>query len=404
MTLRVAYLCADPGVPVFGTKGASVHVQEILRAWRSRGAEVLLYCARVGDEVPADLRDVPVTHVPVARTTEADPAERERAQADAADRLAQAVVADGADVVYERYSLFSTALDVIGARTTVPPLRILEVNSPLIDEQRTHRCLHAETEAWSALRAQAGAADRVVAVSAPVADWVARHTDAHPRTRVVANGVNVERIRAANPALRHRAPVVVFVGTLKPWHGIETLLEAAAAARAPWRLRIVGDGPLATALREQAARLGVDVDFRGAVSPERMGAELTDASIAVAPYPASEDHYFSPLKIYEYAAAALPVVASAIGQVPHIVRDGVSGLLVPPSDPTALAVAIDTLADDPDRALRMGRAGRERAVSEHSWERVLDRILDGLELTGPDLRAVGEHRIPELTGAGGRRG
>nr|WP_031283401.1 hypothetical protein [Kocuria sp. UCD-OTCP] len=63
--MRLAYVCADPGVPVFGTKGASVHVQEILRAWRARGAEVRLYATRVGDDVPADLADVPVVHVPV---------------------------------------------------------------------------------------------------------------------------------------------------------------------------------------------------------------------------------------------------------------------------------------------------------------------------------------------------
>ncbi|MGA8046331.1 MAG: glycosyltransferase, partial [Dermatophilaceae bacterium] len=97
MNLRVAYLCADPGVPAFGTKGASVHVQEIIRAWRARGAQVHLYCTRLGDDVPADLRDLPVTQVPVERG--ADPADRERAQAHAAERLAAAVLADGADVV-----------------------------------------------------------------------------------------------------------------------------------------------------------------------------------------------------------------------------------------------------------------------------------------------------------------
>ncbi|KAB7745779.1 glycosyltransferase [Nostocoides sp. F2B08] len=402
--MRVAYLCADPGVPAFGTKGASVHVQEIIRAWRARGAQVHLYCTRLGDDVPADLRDLPVTHIPVERGTE--PAARERAQAAAAVRLARAVLADGADVVYERYSLFSTALAVIGEHTPVAPQRILEVNAPLIEEQSRHRTLVAEAGAWAALRAQTAAADRVVAVSPPVAEWVARHGDMGAGgdvLRVVANGVNVDRIRPSAGA-RSGLPVVVFVGTLKPWHGIETLVEAAAAAREPWRLRLIGDGPQAEALREQAARLGVEVDFRGAVAPERMGAELADASVAVAPYPQSEDHYFSPLKIYEYAAAGLPVVASAIGQVPQIVADGVTGTLVAPSNVAALAAAIDDLAADPERAARMGAAGRERAVAEHSWTRVLDRVLEGLATDRPDRTARGERRIPELVEAGGRRG
>ena len=380
MTLRVAYLCADPGVPAFGTKGASVHVQEIIRAWRARGAQVHLYCTRLGDDVPTDLRDLPVTHVPVERG--AHPADRERAQAVAAERLAHAVLADGADVVYERYSLFSTALAVIGEQAGVAgaPLRILEVNAPLIEEQSRHRTLVAEADAWAALSAQTAAADRIVAVSPPVADWVARHGLAGDRLRVVANGVNVDRIRPSGGATSG-VPVVVFVGTLKPWHGIETLVEAAAAARNSWRLRLVGDGPQLAALREQTTRLGVEVEFRGAVAPERMGAELADASIAVAPYPESEDHYFSPLKIYEYAAAGLPVVASAIGQVPRIVEDGVTGILVAPSDVAALAAAIDDLVADPERAARMGAAGRERAVAEHSWARVLERIIAGLDPT-----------------------
>ena len=376
MSVRVAYLCADPGVPVFGTKGASVHVQEIIRAWRTRGAEVRLYATRLGDHIPVDLRDLPVTQMPVCRG--AGPSAAELAQTHAADKLAAAVAADGADVVYERYSLFSSALATLGRAT---PVRILEVNAPLIEEQRTHRALVNEAAAWEVLQAQAVAADRVVAVSPLVADWVARHTGAGDRLRVVANGVNVDRIRPAAEAPRREPPVVVFVGTLKPWHGIETLIEAAALARAPWQVRIVGDGPLAAALRGQAETLGVHVHFTGAVPPELIGAHLADASIAVAPYPASEDHYFSPLKIYEYAAAGLPVVASAVGQVPQIVGDGRTGVLVPPSDPGALAAAIDALVADPARARRLGQAGRARAASEHSWDRVLDRILDGLDVS-----------------------
>ena len=62
---RLAYLSADPGVPAFGTKGASVHVQEILRAFRLRGATPTLYTVRTDDHVPADLADVPVVHLPV---------------------------------------------------------------------------------------------------------------------------------------------------------------------------------------------------------------------------------------------------------------------------------------------------------------------------------------------------
>jgi alpha-maltose-1-phosphate synthase len=382
---RVAYICADPGVPVYGTKGASVHVQEIVRAWRQRGAEVRLYVARTGEQVPADLADVPVVVEKVDGGDRSVPPEertasRERAQAAAAQRLAEHAVADGVDLVYERYSLFSTALadvvDATGARG------VLEVNAPLVEEQRTHRHLVDEAGAHRVLHRQVAAAASVACVSEPVAAWVRRHT-ALPaddgRVVVTPNGVNTDRIRPVRPSAAGPA-TVVFVGTLKPWHGVEVLLEAAARATRDWRVRLVGDGPQAPVLRELAARLGLDVDFRGAVAPEQVPAALDGTDVAVAPYPeADEDQqYFSPLKLYEYAAAALPVVASDTGQVGTVVRHGRTGLLVPPSDPEALADAIDGLVAERGLARRMGEAARRLAETEHSWSSVLARALTPL--------------------------
>jgi glycosyltransferase involved in cell wall biosynthesis len=394
--MRVAYVCADPGIPVFGTKGASVHVQEILRAWRARGAEVRLYATRLGTDVPHDLADVPVVHVPVPPAPAGDGADRtarvaarERAQAGAARRLAARVVADGADVVYERYSLFSTALAEATARLGVPG--VLEVNAPLIDEQRVHRDLVDEAAARTALTAQVTAAERTACVSEPVARWVERAVPVPPGRVVVApNGVNPERIRPCADASAQgpdtAPPVIVFVGTLKPWHGVEHLLRARAAATGDWRLRIVGDGPQREPLEALAAELGVDVAFTGAVAPADIPALLADCAVAVAPYPATEDaadQYFSPLKLYEYAAAALPVVASRVGQVPSAVEDGVDGLLVEPSDPAALARAVDALVADPARRRAMGRAARRTAVEQRSWTAVLDRVLAGTAVGRP---------------------
>ena len=374
--MRVAYVCADPGVPAFGTKGASVHIQEMVRAWRAKGAQVRLYLVQVGDDVPADLADVPVTHVPVTKSADGGTAARERAQREAAAALAEAVLADGVDVVHERYSLFSSALATITESSSA--VGLLEVNAPLIEEQATHRELVDVEGADRALQTQADAADRVLAVSEPVSAWVRGRV---PSARVVVtpNGVDPQRVRA----VRHDpedTPTVVFVGTLKPWHGVEHLLEAAALARRPWQVRIVGDGPQAPSLRARAAELGLAVDFRGAVTPAEVPAQLQGAHVAVAPYPDGQDQYFSPLKVLEYSAAALPVVASDVGQLGDLVHDGVTGLLVPPSDPAALAAAVDGLVSVPERAERMGSAGRRRMLRQHTWGHVLDRAVDGLEL------------------------
>nr|WP_196837237.1 glycosyltransferase [Zhihengliuella flava] len=398
---RVAYVCVDPGIPVFGSKGASVHVQEIIRALRARGADVRLYCTRRGDTrdggAPADLAEIDVTEVPVERAEAAGG--RELAQRAAAATLATAIRQDGADVVLERYSLFSTVLEDLAA-DGVPG--ILEVNAPLIDEQRTHRELIHESLARQTLIRQVRAARRTVCVSEPVAAWVNASVEAAGDVRVVSNGVNTDRIRpAADRGSRAQVGAdveAVFVGTLKPWHGVESLIDAVARSAGQWRLRIVGDGPQAPALRERAAAHGpataARITFVGAVPPSDMCEQLAAADLAVAPYPeaGSAESYFSPLKIYEYLAAGLPVVGSRVGQVPNIVDDGVTGTLVPPSDADALAEALDALAADPVRRAAMGRAGRARAVAEHDWSRVLDSVLSGVDLPRRELSGMGERR------------
>lgn len=379
--MRIAYICCDPGIPVFGTKGASVHIQEIVRELRSIGHEVALYAVRSGKHVPDDLTDLELHLETVA---DVEPAEREQAQAHATERIVSRVIADGADLVYERYSLFSTALADITAATGVPG--ILEVNAPLIDEQRRHRSLVDASGAAQVLHRQVAAARATVCVSDPVADWVRRRTtdlpdanDVVDRIHTVPNGVSVRRIQP-QPEDPDRV-VVTFVGTLKPWHGVADLITAAALARQSWSLRIIGDGPEMDSLRAQAGRLGVEVDFRGAVAPQDIPAHVAGSAIGVAPYPdlgGGEQQYFSPMKVLEYLAAGLAVVASDVGQVPQLLEDGSGrhGVLVAPSDPTALAAALDDLAVCPDRRARMGRSGRLLAEQRHSWRRTVARILE----------------------------
>ncbi|MDO5083445.1 MAG: glycosyltransferase family 4 protein [Arachnia propionica] len=366
--MRVAYVSVDPGIPVFGTKGASVHVQEVIRELLSRGHQVRVHTTRRGDRVPADLTGLEVVELPM---TSHEPAAREQEQRQASAEIARRVLADGADLVYERYSLFSTVIAELAGSAGIPG--ILEVNAPLIEEQGNHRSLVDEAAASRALVAQAEAASAVICVSDPVRDWVLERVPA-ARAHTVPNGVSLTRIR---PQLEAPGEVVVtFVGTLKPWHGVSDLIQAASLAKQPWRVRIIGDGPERDNLIAQAEALGVKVDFRGAVAPSEMPEHLAGSAIGVAPYPdlgGGNTQYFSPLKVYEYLAAGLPVVASAVGQVPEIIAD--CGVLVPPSDPAALASAIDDLAADPLLRGQLGGRARCAAEQRHSWEAAVTRIL-----------------------------
>ena len=220
--MRIVYICADPGIPVFGPKGASVHIQDVVRELVRRGHDVEIHAVRMGDRVPADLADVPTVEYPL----DADGAgDRERAQAQASRAIAQRVAKSAPDLVWERYSLFSTALASLAKGSGVRG--ILEVNAPLIEEQRRHRRLDDEAGARSALVEQAGAARAIICVSDPVRAWVEEMTGTE-RAHTVPNGVDTNRI---TPVTEEAGRVVVtFVGTLKPWHGVEHLIGARALA------------------------------------------------------------------------------------------------------------------------------------------------------------------------------
>src|SRR5688572_21636437 len=102
--MRLAYICADPGVPVFGRKGASVHVQEVVRAMRGQSVEVDLFATSIGGDAPTDLAAVPLHRLPPV--PKGDPASREQAALAANTDLALALERHGPfDIVYERYSL-----------------------------------------------------------------------------------------------------------------------------------------------------------------------------------------------------------------------------------------------------------------------------------------------------------
>lgn len=374
--MRIASVCLDPGIPVFGRKGASVHVQELLRAYRRHGHEVVVVASRLGGPPPPDLADVEVHEL--GRPTARDAAARELACV-AMDARAEEVLAGLADLdaVHERSSLWGGAGVRVAAARGLP--RVLEVNAPLIDEQLAHRTLVHRDLAERRLRDTVAAASVVTAVSAPVAASIrSRCGDATP-VEVVPNGVDPDRFRRPDDHLRTGPFTVGFVGTLKPWHGVELLVDAVAALRREVpdaQLLLVGDGPRRAALEERADELSVPLRCTGAVAPDDVPGWLHACDVAAAPYPAGDEvAYFSPLKVLEYLAAEVPVVASRTGQIPALLALGTAGVLVTPGDLDELADALLTLARDPARRRRLARTGRRHVERHHTWHGVAATTL-----------------------------
>ena len=162
-----------------------------------------------------------------------------------------------------------------------------------------------------------------------------------------------------------------WLGVLAPVKHVDRLLRAVAEVTGP-RLVLVGDGPERPRLEALVAELGLAdrVEFRGFV-PEP-AACFAGADLFALPSGAEA----CPLALLQAMSAGLPAVATRVGGIPDVVRDGVDGLLVRADDHRALVAALSDLASDPVRRDAMSRAARERIVAEYSLEGTVDRLLD----------------------------
>ncbi len=374
--MRLAYVCADPGVPIFGRKGSSIHARSVLGALARRGVEIELFAARLDGHPGPDTPLRAVHRLP--RPAKGDAAERERACQAANGNLAAALEdRPPFDAVYERQSLWSWAGMEHARRHGIPGL--LEVNAPLLEEQARHRGLADEGAARAAAGRAFAAASAVLAVSDELARRLSAEHDLEGRLQVVPNGVDPARFDPAPPA-PGRPFTVGFVGTLKPWHGLPALAAAFArlCERHPdARLLVVGDGPEREALEADLARRGLTgaAELVGAVEADAIPSLLARMDVGTVPYGGEAGCYFSPLKLFEYMAAGLAAAASDVGQVSTVIEHERTGLLCAPGDPEALAGALRRLAAHPALRARLGRAARAEAVRRHGWDSVAGRIL-----------------------------
>jgi glycosyltransferase involved in cell wall biosynthesis len=289
------------------------------------------------------------------------------------------------DFIYERYSLFGTTGLELARRWGLP--LFVEVNAPLVDEARAHRGLVLDGLAREVAERVFSGADQVFVVSESLrAHVLGIAPDAS--VSVLPNGVNPERFRPEMAVRASDRVRVGFLGRVRPWHGVERLVEATATAvraGADVELRIVGEcrGQQADLQRRvEANGIAERVEFVGALDPDDVPGALAELDILVAPYPDSGEFYFSPLKLYEYMAAGRAIVASDVGQISDVLEDGETALLVPPGDSDALARAIVSLAGDAETRRLLGAAARREAEEKHSWAQRLTLVEAALERLG----------------------
>lgn len=368
--MRIAYISLDPGIPVFGAKGASVHVQSMVRAFQTMGAEVTLFSPRCEGTRPKGLETTRVVPLPLPAKRGGEARMRALMARDL-DLPGLLREAGPFDLVYERHALLSQSAMTWAQGAGVPS--VLEVNAPLMQEQQRHRDMVLPQHCLSATAAAMQAAALVAAVS----PQVVRYAREHGARNVIHLPNAIDPEMYDRPRQDGRPFTVGFVGSLKPWHDLDVLVSAMEHLhdiRPDIRLLIVGDGPERARFADRIAALGGEIS--GLIPHDAVPDWLARTDVGIAPYSAAQEFYFSPLKLYEYMGARLPVIASDVGDLARIVTHGETGLICPPDDPRALADAIAALARDPDRARRMGAAGHRQVVARHTWQANAGTVLE----------------------------
>lgn len=394
--MRLVYVNADNGIPIFGDKGASIHIQEMVRAFASLDCDLRILTAREGAGTPGDLAGlteaIQSPEDPVSLSGRED---KERLYIETARRMQARLIALHADwpfdLIYERYSLWSAA-GVRAARQLGVPC-VVEVNAPLVEEQAAYRKLILQETAREIEAEVFANAHALMAVSKPLGEYVIERGAAAADLHITRNAVDASRFHpgalpAEIPGIPGDAYVVGFCGSLKRWHGVEVLLSAFRhlKLRLPKaHLLIVGDGPKRGWVEGfvQGAGLMESVTLTGWQPHDTLPGLLARMDVATAPYPQSDNHYFSPLKLFEYMASGRPIVASRIGQTADVIRHGQNGLLVPPGDADALVEALLTLRIDPELARRLADTAAEEG-GKHDWKRNAQAVLDAV----PAVREV----------------
>jgi glycosyltransferase involved in cell wall biosynthesis len=378
--LRILYSAIDQAVPA--AHGGSVHVTAVAEGLAGLGHDVHVLAS------PGDMGGFPAGRA--TWSAMAPPlGDRRLRLLRAGDVLRHARTFD-ADVIIERYYNFGGE-GMLAARKT-GALAVLEVNAPAVDfpgsaKQWVDRLMIVQPlRRWREW--QCRSADIVVTPSRRIipADV--------PASRVLQTewGADTQRFRpdatGATPFARRAGDtIVVFVGAFRVWHGAIHLVHAMHALQTQGRRDIkavlIGTGPELSTVQHAAQGLDTVV-FTGAVPHEAIPAALAAADVGVAPFdvtahaPLQHEFYWSPLKMFEYMASGLPVVAPRIFRLESIVRDNQEAVLYDPRDPAGLSTAIARLSDDADLRRRLGSAARRRVEDHFSWEshcRALDSAM-----------------------------
>jgi glycosyltransferase involved in cell wall biosynthesis len=292
--------------------------------------------------------------------------------------------------VWQRHELFHTAGLLLARRLGVPS--VLFMPAPLVWEAEQWGTTRPGWGRWVERLGESPSllgSDLVACGSEEVAEQARRLGVPEERMLLTPTGVDLDQFaQTPDPGpLRRRLGlegrfVVGWVGSFRRFHAVELAVEAAAAVP-DTSLLLVGDGPERARIERLAHDLGVPAAFTGTVPHDELPAYLTAMDAAVILARGDAPFHYSPLKLAEYLAAGLPVVAPAVRGLASRLTDGVDAVVVPTDDVLALGAALRRLRDNPEERVRLGKAAHASAEAEWSWDHQVSRVAEALAIDSP---------------------
>jgi glycosyltransferase involved in cell wall biosynthesis len=380
-TLGVLYVAVDVIVPYFS--GSSTHVLEVGGSLRDKGASVFVICRRLSSKEPRteNINGLTIQRIyrgilwPLPRAGRSGSSASSDTQTTPGSLLyrfylstvlavlggllaARVIKKHKLDVVVERETSFGAG--AIASIITGRPL-ILEVNGP-----------------------------RFSPISAKRASKITAYTmsgigeEFREKTRILDAGVNPEVFRPdlnGRTAVRNKyqlgdSPVICYVGTFQKWHGMDDIVRASRAVLDAFpKAKFLMVGPRYETTKRQAEEFGVSgaFIFAGPIPYASVADYVNAADIMASPANPSMSEWTrkhglpEQFKIFEYMACRKPVIVTSAGPMQRIVKDGKTGLTVPPGDHEALAKAICRLIGDPKLASDLANEGYSMVVEKFTW-------------------------------------
>lgn len=372
---HIAVVCQDKGVPLDGTKGASIHLRSMATAFARNGVDVTVLSPRIGNA-----RWDPESRIDTVQVDSAPPNSPDMAEVMSA-ALWDANAKKPIDAVYERLSLFAVGASRWAREVELP--YSVEVNAPLAEEARSHRGLREFDVALRTEEEVLKCADSLYPVSPRLKRWLVDLGCDGDRIHVLPNGVHSEFLSHYPRPRWEAGPFRIgFVGSLKPWHDLETLIETLRILpKDEFELVIVGEGPKRKWLDNLTSQElgGRRLKLSEPVPHSEISRVIDEMDVCVAPYGEMEDFYFCPIKIFEYGARKRPVIAPDLPELREQFPDG-SVLHYRPFDAMDLARRIIECRQNPDWA--DGFVNRLfEFVSGHTWEGHAQSVLERMDRT-----------------------